>query len=94
MPTLPPPQVVIDAGAAIGALRTVRQDNRVQFFNYAGLPEQVQIPQWAKARAEQDRLEDCYVGGEEKASPPKTKQKRVLTNSLDSCIVLASIACE
>ncbi len=37
-------------------VRTVRPDNRAQVFVYAGLPEQGQIPQWAKERAEQERL--------------------------------------
>ena len=38
-------------------VRTVRPDNRAQIFVYSGLPEQVQIAQWAKKRAEQDRIE-------------------------------------
>ena len=35
-------------------VRTVRPDNRAQLCIDAGLPEQVQITQWAKEGAEQD----------------------------------------
>jgi pentose-5-phosphate-3-epimerase len=36
---------------------TVWPDNRAQIFIYSGLPEQVQITQWAKEGPQQDRLE-------------------------------------